>query len=146
MTMPPLDQGQQAYVNTNGRERWNGVSQAQNQVVNWIFAVHGGGIAGLLTFAASKGSSCSVKVGVGAFVAGLILIVIYGAAMFYAEVHYYRAYRRDVEELFDGTINWNEFSNREHARPNWYWYCELLGWLSAVAGLMGVSMALVAIL
>jgi hypothetical protein len=114
--------------------------------VNWIFAVHGGGIAGLLAFAASKGSSCSIKIGLGAFALGLILIVVYAVCMYYYEVYHFSRFRKDVEELFNNTIDWTEFSKRENARPDKYCVCEFLAWSSGLCALVGIFTAFAAIL
>src|SRR5947208_11119942 len=102
--MPDLSSSQREFIDTSWKNKWDSILQAQNQVLNWIFAVHGGGIAGLLAFAASKGSSCSVKLGLGAFTAGLLLIVLYGVFMFYFGSHHFDKFRRDVEELFTDVI------------------------------------------
>ena len=144
--MPELAPNQREFIDVSWRNKWDGIMQSQNQVVNWVFAVHGGGIAGLLAFASSKGSSCSVKIGIGAFSFGLILIVVYGVCMFYLEAHHFSKFRKDVDELFTNTIDWTEFSRREEARPDRYTACELLAWGSGICALVGVLTAVVAIL
>jgi hypothetical protein len=137
---------QREFIDRSWRDRWQSILQVQNQIVNWIFTVHGGGIAGLLAFAASKGSSCSVKLGLISFAGGLVLIVSYGAAMFYYESHYFYRFRDDVREFFGGTIDWPEFNRRLSRSPDKYWPCELLAWASGVLGVVGIVAAVIAIL
>ena len=144
--MLEITPNQREFIDRSWKDRWESILQAQNQVVNWLFAVHGGGIAGLLAFAASKGSSCSVKVGLVAFSVGLVLIVFFGVAMFYFESHYFYRFRDDVREFFGGTIDWAEFSRRLSRAPDKYWPCELLAWVSGLLGAVGVSAAVVTIL
>lgn len=143
--MPTLQPDQREYITRSWSSRWKFILQTQNQIVNWIFAVHGGGIAGLLTFAASKGSTCSVKIGLGAFSLGLLLIVLFGAFMFYFEFSSFRRYRYHVEELFKDRIDWNEFLKR-HEDPEKYLTCEFLAWVSGICGIIGLIAAFVAIL
>lgn len=144
--MQEISQGQREFINRSWKDRWESIIQAQNQVVNWLFAVHGGGIAGLLAFASSKGASCSVKVGFVAFTGGLILIVAYGASMFYLESHYFYRFRSDVRDVFAGVIDWDEFSRRLDKAPDKYPICEFLAWASGLLGLVGVVTASIAIL
>ena len=144
--MPDLTPNQREYIDTSWKNRWESILQAQNQVVNWLFAVHGGGIAGLLAFAASKGSSCSIKVGLSAFTVGLVLIVLYGTFMYYFESYHFYRFRDAVKELFAGSIDWSEFSRRIDRSPDKYRTCEYLAWTSGVLALIGLVAAVVAIL
>jgi hypothetical protein len=144
--MPDLSPNQREFIDSSWKNRWESILQAQNQVLNWIFAVHGGGIAGLLAFAASKGSSCSVKFGLLAFSVGLVLIIVYGVLMFYFEVRHFQKFRSDIDNLFAGSIEWSKFSEREASRPNRYRICEILAWVSGICGLVGIIAAVTAIL
>jgi hypothetical protein len=144
--MPELSPNQREFIENSWKSRWDWILQTQNQVVNWIFAVHGGGIAGLLTYAASKNSPCSLRVGLAAFSLGLVLIVLFGVCMYYFETHYFSKFRADVDLLFTGKIDWIEFSKREEERPNKYRTCEYLAWSSGFCGLVGMIMAVITIL
>ena len=144
--MPDLNPDQREYIDVTWRNKWDSIIQNQNQVLNWIFAVHGGGIAGLLAFAASKGSSCSLVVGLTAFTVGLVLILVYGVCMFYFESHYFYRFRDEVKELHAGRIDWAEFIRRRNIDPDRYRTCELLAWLSGICGLVGVITAICAVL
>lgn len=144
--MPELTPNQREFIDTSWKNRWESILQAQNQVVNWLFAVHGGGIAGLLAYAASKSASCSVKVGLGAFTGGLVLIVLYGVFMFYFESHHFYRFRDDVKQLYAGSIDWPEFVKRLDRAPDKYLTCEILAWVSGILGLVGLGAAVIAIL
>lgn len=133
-----LTSDQRGYVDASWRNCWKAVISAQDHLINWIFLVQGGGIAGLLTFAASRGSSCTVVVAFAAFVLGLILIVAYGVAMYYLEAHAYRVFRIDAEAVTSGAIEWPEFIRRQAARPDSYPICEWLAWASGLLGLAGL--------
>lgn len=144
--MPNLNPEQRDYITRSWSNQWEFILQTQNQVVNWIFAVHGGGIAGLLTFAASKGAAtCSVKLGLAAFSLGLLLIVLFGVFMYYFEISSFQRYRGYVEELYKDGIDWSEFLTRQKA-PDKYLTCELLAWFSGACGIVGLIAAFVAIL
>lgn len=144
--MPELTPTQREFIESTWKNRWESILQAQNQVVNWLFAVHGGGIAGLLAYAASKSAAFSVKVGLGAFTGGLVLIVFYGVFMFYFESHHFYRFRNDVKELYAGSIDWSEFSRRLDGTPDESRTCEVLAWASGILGLVGLAAAAVAIL
>ena len=117
-----------------------------HQVINWLFAVHGGGIAGTLTFASAKNASFSVLLALIAFSLGLVMIVCYGAFMYYLELQHFSRFRSDVFELYGNKINWPEFIKRETSRPEKYRVCEVLAWSSGGLGLLALISLAVAIL
>jgi len=59
---------------------WSGWSKAvfdaQKQLVGWLFAFHGAGIAGTLGYANSRGVRCSVIVALVAFVLGMVSLLL----------------------------------------------------------------------
>lgn len=145
--MSKLTEEQRTHIDTTWRAKWDGIVQAQNQVLNWLFAVHGGGIAGVLTFAASEHGKglCSVKVGLGAFSLGLFLLVMFGVCMFYFESRGFFTFRNEVNELFAGNMDWTEYSKRREKEPDKYRTCEILAWGSGACGVVGIVAAIVAI-
>lgn len=130
--MSELPKDQSSYIDSSWRGKWEGVIQAQHQVINWLFAVHGGGIAGTLTFASAKNASFSVLLALIAFSLGLVMIVCYGAFMYYLELQHFSRFRSDVFEFYRNEINWPEFIKRETSRPEKYRVCEVLAWSSGV--------------
>jgi hypothetical protein len=136
---------QLAYIESRWRGRWDGVIGAQNQLVNWLFAVQGGGLAGTLTYASAQNEACGIGVALFGFSLGLVLIVIYGARFFYLEARYFKAFRTDASEFLAKKIDWPEFIARENARPDWYRDCERLAWGSGLSGLIGLVGLAVAI-
>jgi len=143
--MPLLEPEQHEHIETIWRKKWEFILQAQSQIVNWLFAVHGGGIAGMLSYAASKGPSCYLKIGLGAFSLGLVLIILFGVFLLYWEENHFIKFRRDVDKLYRRETDWLEFLNREAKRPDKYRSCEILAWLSGICGVTGVIMAVLAI-
>lgn len=144
--MPDLLQEQRDYISSTWKLKSEGVQRAQSQVTNWLFTVHGGGMAGLLTYAASRDASCSVQIGLGMFSAGLLLIVIYGIWMFYQQGKYFRRYRENAEELLSGAIEWPKFIERLKAQPVRFIGCEVIAWLSFVSAIGGVAALVTAVL
>ena len=134
-----------SYIDSLWRNKWEGVIQAQNQVINWLFAVHGGGIAGTLTYASAKSASCGILLALILFALGLITIVVYGAVMYYLESIYFRQFRSDVSEFYKKSIDWNKFIAREKDRPEKYRQCELLAWSSGGLGILALVFLSIAI-
>ena len=144
--MPVLTQEQRDYISATWKLKSEGIQRSQSQVMNWLFTVHGGGIAGLLTYAASRDVSCSIKIGLGMFSSGLLLIVIYGILMFYLQGYYFKRYRENAEELLSEVIEWPEFVARLKAQPVRFIVCEIIAWLSFFLGIGGVAALVTAIL
>ena len=135
----PFDPEQIGRIQSSWKERWEGVIQAQNQVLNWLFAVQGGGLAGTLTYASSKPATCGTRLAMLGFAIGLVLIVVYGAVYYYTERAFFRAFRRDALEFYSRKIKWTEFAAREAKRPDHYVLCELLAWGSGIFGALGLA-------
>lgn len=144
--MADLSQGQREYIEATWKNQWDSILQSQNQIIGWIFTLHGLGLAGLLTFAASKTTSFSVVLGAVFFITGLVLIMVYGTLMYYFESHHFWRFRNNVSELRSQAIDWSEFVAREKLRPEKYRSCEWLAWISAGCGLGGLIATAVAIL
>jgi hypothetical protein len=134
------------YIKSQWRGKWDGALNAQNQILNWLFAVQGGGLAGTLTYASVQNPTCGICVAVVGFSAGLVLIVSYGARFFYLETHYFKEFKKDAAEFLDMKIDWTQFMARENARPYWYKHCEFLAWSSGIFGLLGLIGLAIAIL
>ena len=127
---------------------WTGqnahVAKWDLQVVNWIFTLHAGGIAGGLTYAASKGSSAGVFWSLVFFAAGLLLIVIFGAIMIYDAFASQRKFHEVVrryhagEATADEVFNWDTSS--QTVVP-----AEIVGWISGLSAIPGVCFLIAAI-
>jgi hypothetical protein len=136
--MSDLAKDQYDYINSVWKSRFGGVYQAQAQVLNWLFAVQLAGIAGTLGRASSRGMTCNLVVSLICFCAGLLVLVAFGALMFYLEAHHFGRFRDDVMALTEGKMLWPAFIEAEKKRPIRYPSCEFLAWLSAVLGIVGI--------
>lgn len=137
---------QKEHIEALWRAKWDGVIAAQNQALNWLYALNGGGIAGILAYAASKESGAAIVAALIAFVAGLLFLIGYAACMFYAEQRSYDGYAHDVKALYQGKLDWEELWKREGARPHKYLICEILAWCGGLAGVAGLLFSSYAIL
>lgn len=144
--MNKINEDQRAYVSAAWKNRWDWILHTQNQILNWIFAVHAGGIAGMLTFAASAGGSTWIITGLTAFSIGLVLTVLYGVVMYYEEQRDFRSFKADSNALFSKEINWDEFCRRDNLRPEKHGLCEIIAWASGLVGLLGIISAAYSIL
>jgi len=138
--------GRNEYLEESWKIRFEGVLQAQKQLMNWLFAVHVAGIAGALGRASSKGTSCSLDVSLVGFCAGLLILVSYGAAMFYLEAHHFGRFRDDVIALAENRMTWEQFVDAEKKRPYKYPLCVFLGWASGLLGAVGIAALVIAVL
>ena len=143
--MSDLSKAQLAYINSSWKHKSDAVLDTQKQVLNWIFAVHGAGIAGCLGRASSKGMSSGLWTGLGGFSVGLVLLVIYGVVMFYLEEGHFRSFRDEVGALTAKQITWAQFVEAENKRPFKYSACEVLAWVSGLSGLVGLIGLIVSI-
>jgi hypothetical protein len=141
-----LNQETRDYISETWKDRWAFILQSQNQLVNWLFTLHAGGIAGLLTFAATRTATDSVKYGIIAFCLGLIAIIIYGTLMLYLEEIEFRDFKNNVSQLYRCKIDWAEFMQKEQSRPLKHWPCVLAGWSSGLLALIGLGCAALSIL
>jgi hypothetical protein len=137
---------QQERINARWHAKWEGVIEAQNQALNWLYALNGGGIAGILAYAAAKEAGACIVGALIAFVFGLLCLIGYAACMFYGEQRSYDEFVRDVKELYSGKIGWDEVWKREGARPHKYLICEVLAWCGGLAGCFGLVLSSYAIL
>ena len=144
--MQILTEEQNGYIVEAGRTRAESLIQAQSQVLNWLFAFHGGGLAGVLAYAASREATCSVKIATGGFSFGLLALVAYAAMMYYFESAALRSFIGNARSVRSGEITWDEYARREYARPIKYVSCEVVAWLSALGGIAGMAATIAAIL
>ena len=135
---PPFDEAQVRQVQLSWKERWGSVIDAQNQILNWLFAFQGAGLAGTLTYASSKAATYGIQVALFGFTVGLVLIVVYGAVFYYIERREFITFRRDARAFFAREIDWTEYSSRDADRPDHYISCEILAWSSGAFGALGL--------
>jgi hypothetical protein len=144
--MPQITPQQQALIREIWDARWKGVLESQNQALTWVFALNAGGIAGMLAYAASRPATWSVKCALALFAIGLLCMVGFSAVMYYSEERAYLGFRADVSDFWLEKIDWAELIRRDGARPIKYYLCEVLAWISAIAGVAGIIFSSYAIL
>ena len=121
------------------------VFDAQKQLVGWLFAFHGAGIAGTLGYANSRGVRCSVVVALIAFVVGIVSLLIWATLMYYFGVARFRALKRDVKEVHSDRMSTDEFYEAENSREGEYRVCEVVAWISGVSGMAGLTSLIIAV-
>jgi Na+/glutamate symporter len=94
----------------------------------------------------SKGIRKSVEIGLGAFTTGLFLLLVYGTLFFYFEVHHFKKYKREVQELDSGKRTPQEFIATQATKRNWYRSCEIVAWISDLCALIGLGALIAAVL
>lgn len=148
--MSSLPPAQQEYINTEWVRRWDGVIQSQNHILNWLFTMNTGGVAGSLAFASKSAPNApSVAAPLVLFSLGLLCLVVYAACMFYLEAHYFQQFKVNVKALHeasDKAAAWYQFVLKEGQRPDKYRICEVLAWIGGLAGAAGVLTLACAIL
>jgi len=136
--MTQLTPSQQQFISESWKSRWKGVLQSQNQALNWLFTTNTGGVAGVLAYAASKEGSFCLTLALISFSAGLLCMVGYAACMFYSEERMFHGFKTNLEELYAAKIDWSELIARDNARPSKYKICEVLAWIAAISGGVGI--------
>jgi hypothetical protein len=139
-------QSQTDFITESWKNRWDGVISSQNQALNWLFTMNTGGVAGILAYAAAKDSASTIAFALIAFSAGLLSLIGYAACMFYSEEKMHDSFRSDIEAFYKDRIDWNEVIRRDNARPSKYKICEVLAWISAISGGVGIVLSSYAIL
>jgi hypothetical protein len=134
------------YIKLSWKTRSDSVMQAQGQLMNWLFAVHGAGIAGSLGYATAKGLHCTLAVGLAAFVAGLVALLIYGTLMYYFEERRFAKFKDQVDAVELGAVTVATFIAEQKKNSSKYRSCEVIAWLSGVAGLVGLICFIVTVL
>jgi len=136
--MPNLNSSQQQFISESWKNRWEGVLQAQSQVMNWLFALNTGGVAGALTYAASKETTLFIALALFAFSTGLLCMIGFAACMYYREEDAYISFRSDAEALYGDRITWGELIARDDKRPLKYKICEVFAWIAGISGGVGI--------
>jgi len=65
-------------------------------------------------------------------------MVGYAACMFYSEERMFHGFKTNLEELYAAKIDWSELIARDNARPSKYKICEVLAWIAAISGGVGI--------
>ncbi len=134
------------YVDALWKSRTEGVLKAQRQLLGWLFTVHGAGIAGSLGYVTSRGRRLSVEIGLGAFAAGLLALLLYGTLFYYFEAGRFEAYKRELRELDAGRLTPHQFLSAQTQKGDKYRSCEVIAWISGLCAVSGLGALIVAVL
>src|SRR5712691_1057224 len=134
------------YLKLSWKIRSDSVMQAQGQLLNWLFAVQGAGIAGSLAYLTSKGMRTGVAVALGAFVLGLLAVLVYGTLFYYFEEWRFGTFKADVAAVESGAVTIGHFIAAQERNSSKYRSCEIIAWLSGISGLVGLGALIVAVL
>lgn len=134
------------YVDAMWKSRAEGVLKAQRQLLGWLFTVHGAGIAGSLGYITSRGKQLSLEIGLGAFAAGLLALLLYGTLFYYFEAGSFEAYKRELRELDGGRLTHQQFLSAQTGNRDKYRSCEVVAWISGLCAVTGLGALITAVL
>lgn len=138
---------QHDYVREQWSARADGLMHAQERVLGWIFLILAGGLAGTLTYAASdKQINCALTMAALAFTFGLILILAYGALMFYIARNDFLSFKQWSDDFHKEKISFEELMQKISSQPDSSKIAELIVWLAAVCGITGMISLAVALI
>ncbi len=124
---------------TEGWDNWNDTHlQTLNRITNYLFVLNTGGLLVSLTYIASKSINAGVQMSICSFSAGIIFSLSHAAFDYYFTERSFSAYRKDVNQLYQSTIDWEEFAKRNENRSSFDWLLHILGWFGGIAFLTGL--------
>lgn len=130
-------------------ESWKGLAASvkvrDHQFMNWLFTLHAGGVAGGLSYAASKGAGPCLLWSIGIFACSLILILIFGAKMFYNESALFSQFQELVKRYYTDRATWEELEEWESKRPSIHKGPERMAWIAGLSVLPAVLLLIIAI-
>ena len=127
------------YVKLAWRSSSEWMMETQGQLTKWLFTLHGAGIAGSLGLAHSRGLSCLLIASLVVFVFGIVCLLIWATLMYYFATRRFTALRNDVAKLDAGEITDQDFLAGQNKRNAQLRSCEVIAWLSGIAGLIGLA-------
>jgi hypothetical protein len=134
------------YVDVLWKSKAEGALKAQRQLLGWLFTVHGAGIAGSLGYITSKGRQLPSEVGLAAFAAGLLALLLYGTLFYYFEAGRFEAYKRELRDLDAGKLTPLQFLSTQRQKRDKYRSCEIMAWVSGLCALTGLIALIAAVL
>jgi len=134
------------YLKLSWKIRSDSVMQAQGQLLNWLSAVQGAGIAGSLGYLASKGIRAGVTVALEAFVVGLLAVLLWGTLFYYFEERRFGTFKTHVTAVESGEMTVRQFIDAQAKHSSKYRSCEIIAWISGISALVGLGALIVAVL
>lgn len=124
--------------------RSEGLMSHQAQILNWVFTVNLGGVAGTLTFLSTAQGSriCWAVSSLIAFSLGLLSLLAYGTIMFYVCASGYHRFRNIVDDYYSGKETLPSFWKKANEVPEKSKSAEIAAWLSGLLAVIGVVCAI----
>lgn len=121
-----------------------GLMSHQAQILNWVFTVNLGGVAGTLTFlSAAQGAKIHWAFwSLITFSLGLLSLLLYGTIMFYFCSKNYHAFRKAVDDYHTRKETLPNFWKKANEIPEKSRSAEIAAWLSGLFAVAGVILAI----
>ncbi len=118
---------------------WREVRQSTlTRITNYLFVLNTGALITSLTYVATKGSSESINISIWLFSIGILCSVLHATCDYYVSEKCFSTYQSDVRKVYDNTLDWEVFINRNDTRVPCDWYMHLLGWAGGIAFFSGL--------
>ncbi len=127
-------------------ERWEQLyhvsTQAANEVLKYLFYVNAGGAGAVLGF---MGSSATARDLVGAKIAlisfgiGLVFVGVVRAIIIHRTNFFFKKWKEGVEKYYAVKVGFNKITDQDENRAESDFWEFLFGYLSAIAGLVGLA-------
>ena len=111
--------------------------QCQTSLVNWLFVVNAGGLAGLLTYAATKRLDTPLVLGLVSFFVGLFLIISFRVVMYYSLCGRHGQLSENIDKLDARRLTRPDYMSCIKKCCSNIWFVDALAWASGFFGLLG---------
>lgn len=129
-------------------QRWGQLHALEKEwferAIQYLFLLNSGGAIATLSFlGASKipfASATGVKVSLGSFILGIVLVGLSVAKSYYRMAGLFRHYRKNVNLYFKDQISWEYLTDKDEKRSEARWLDHLLPWLSFGCFIIGCGL------
>ena len=123
-------------------EVWKSWREAREQtlrrITNYLFILNTGAMLAALTYVAAKPSNEEIQLSIWLFVSGIIFSVAHATIDYYVSESSFKAYRKDVDQLYENKLDWEVFVDRNEHRPPLDLLLHALGWFGGLAFFSGL--------
>lgn len=122
---------------------WRGArEQTLNRITNYLFVLNSGALLAVLTYVATKSVNNQIQTSIWIFAAGIFCSAAHAALDYYMSEYSFKAYRKDVDDLYASNLDWEDFVKRNEGRPPLDWLLHMFGWFGGVAFFGGLVLGL----
>lgn len=126
------------YVN-EGWSAWREARlQTLNRITNYLFVLNTGALLATLTYVATKGANEGILNSIWLFAFGIFCSALHATLDYYLTESSFSAYRKDVTSLYEHSLDWEVFVDRNEHRPPLDWLLHIVGWLGGSAFFIGL--------